>query len=73
MIKNAEVAASISELLTKTFNALGESIIDVNDRCSPEEAQAYRQKVGDIFYIITFGVLEPLYKEHPELKPPDWT
>ena len=73
MIKDAEVAGRISELLTNTFNALGESIISVNDRCSPEEPQAYRQKVGDIFYIITFGLLEPLYEEHPELKPPDWT
>ena len=73
MIKDAEVASRISELLTNTFNALGESIISVNDRCSPEEAQAYRQKVGDIFYIITFGLLEPIYEEHPELKPPDWT
>ncbi len=72
MIKKADVAASVSELLTDTFNALGESIINVNNLCSEEEASAYRQKIGDIFYIITFKLLEPLYEQHRQLKPPDW-
>ena len=73
VIKDADVAGSVSEVLTKTFNALGESIIDVNKRCSEEEAAAYRDKIGDIFYIITFKLLEPLYEQHPHLKPADWT
>ena len=73
VIKDADVAGSVSEVLTKTFNVLGESIIDVNKRCSEEEAAAYRDKIGDIFYIITFKLLEPLYEQHPHLKPADWT
>ena len=73
VIKNADVASSVSEVLQKTFNELGESMLDVNKRCSEEEAAAYRDKIGDIFYIITFKLLEPLYEQHPQLKPADWT
>jgi hypothetical protein len=65
VIKDANVASSVSELLTNTFNVLGESIIDVNQRCGEEEAAAYRKQIGDIFYIITFKLLEPLYEQHP--------
>ena|SRR5258708_2432403 len=72
VIKDAVVAGSVSEVLTKTFSVLGESILDVNKRCSEEEAAAYRDKIGDIFYIITFKLLEPSYEQHPHLKPADW-
>ena len=73
VIKDPLLARSVSEILAKTFNDLGESIIDVNKRCTEEEAAAYRAKIGDIFYIITFKLNEPLYEQHPGLKPEDWT
>jgi hypothetical protein len=72
MIKNEEVAASVSLVLQDAFNRLGESMLHVNKTCSEDEAAVYRQKIGDLFYILVFGLLEPLYEEHPQLKPPDW-
>jgi len=72
MIKNEEVAASVSQVLQDAFNRLGESMLQVNQTCSEAEATVYRQKIGDIFYILVFGLLEPLYQEHPQLKPSDW-
>lgn len=70
-IKNPEVARKVSELLQRTFDELGASMIEVNHSCSEEEAP-YRDKIGDLFYIITFKLLEPLYEEHPHLKPEGW-
>jgi hypothetical protein len=72
MIKNAAIAADVSRVLQNTFNVLGESMRQVSTACSEAESAIYRKKIGDIFYIITFGLLEPLYEEHPQLKPPDW-
>jgi hypothetical protein len=56
----------------KNFDSLGESILRVNTGCSESEASLYREKICDIFYIIVFGILEPLYDKHPQLKPPNW-
>ncbi len=72
VIKEPEVARKVSELLQRTFDELGASMIEVNHSCSGEEAAAYRDKIGDMFYIITFKLLEPLYEEHPHLKPEGW-
>jgi hypothetical protein len=72
MIENAELAADVSRTLQTTFEALGDSIVSVNAGCDEAEASLYREKIGDIFYIIVFGILEPLYEKHPQLKPPDW-
>lgn len=72
MIKNAEIAADVSRILQNTFTVLGESLRQVSTACSEAETSIYRKKIGDIFYIIVFGLLEPLYEEHPQLKPSDW-
>jgi len=72
MIRNAELAADVSQTLRTTFDALGDSILRVNAGCDEAEASLYREKIADIFYIIVFGILEPLYEQHPQLKPPDW-
>jgi hypothetical protein len=71
-IKDADVAADVDRALRNSFDILGDSLRRVMHSCSEEEATVYKQKVGDIFYIITFGLMEPLYEEHPQLKPENW-
>jgi hypothetical protein len=71
-IKDPDVAADVGRTLRNAFDILGESLRRVKQTCSEEEAAVYQQKVGDIFYIIVFDLLEPLYEEHPQLKPADW-
>jgi hypothetical protein len=71
-IKDADVAADVDRALRNSFDILGDSLRRVMQSCSEEEATVYKQKVGDIFYIITFGLMEPLYEEHPQLKPENW-
>ena len=72
MIENEAAAAKVSKSLQDAFEILGQSIVTVNECCEKSEAELYRRKIGDIFYIIVFGLLEPLYKTHPQLKPSDW-
>ena len=61
----APAAPSVNQVLQDAFNRLGESMLEVNKTCSEAEAAGYRQKIGDIFYILVLGLLEPLYEEHP--------
>jgi hypothetical protein len=72
VIRDRDIAADVNKVLQQTFQTLGESIVDVNRRCSEEDAAEYREKISDIFYIIVFKILEPLYEQHPQLKPADW-
>jgi hypothetical protein len=67
-----EVAASVNSKLRDCYQILEDSILEVNKNCSDDEAKNYRQKVGTIFSTIVFDLMEPLYQEHPELKPEDW-
>jgi hypothetical protein len=71
-IKDGDVAADVEHALRSSFDILGESLRRVKQSCSEGEATVYSQKIGDIFYIIVFDLLEPLYEEHPQLKPADW-
>lgn len=72
MIRDEDVAAKVSQALQDAFNRLGESMLEMNNGGSQAEKELYRRKIGDIFYIIVFDLLEPLYKDHPKLKPVDW-
>jgi hypothetical protein len=72
MIKNPGVAASVSRALQDAFDSLGNSMRQVSQSCSEDETSFYRRKISVIFSIIVFDMLEPLYEEHPQLKPEDW-
>lgn len=72
MIKNRQIAAEISELMQAHYRQLNESVIKVMEQCSEEEFNAYRYAVAHILAEALFQVVNPLYKEHPELKPEGW-
>jgi hypothetical protein len=71
MIRDAAVARRISDLMIEISGRLDTSIANVRDQCSSEEFQAYRRAVGGILGEILLEVLNPLYAEHPALKPPE--
>jgi hypothetical protein len=58
--------------MNDVFHRLGASLFVVRERCSKEGAEAYQSRVGDLFYNVIFKVLEPLYVDHPHLRPEDW-
>jgi hypothetical protein len=73
MIKNSDIAKTVSETLHQSFQSIGDSLMLVQANCTEQEAKLYRKYVGDIFYILTFKLLEPIYREHPSLAPEGWT
>ena len=72
MIKDSIAAKQISELMMDIFIRLSDSCRQVKERCSPEEYKAYMKAMAKLTGDINFDVMEPLYEEHPELKPPNW-
>jgi hypothetical protein len=71
MISNTEVAKQVSQLMHDVLRRLDESVEMVKNSCSQDEAASYRKAVGMVPYPI-LDVLEPLYKQNPDLKPPNW-
>ncbi len=64
--------ASWRDLSQRVTAQLNESVAQVRDECGAEELHAYRRAVGKVMGEILLEVLNPLYAEHPELKPPGW-
>ncbi len=69
MIKDVEVARDISNLMVEFGARLNDSLFPVMEKCSPEEFQAYRRAVGKIMGEMVLEVMNPLYKQHPSIKP----
>jgi len=72
MISEIETAKRISEAMWEILRQIQESMAAVQETCSPEDYAAYHKAVGRVVGPIMFEVLEPLYKHHPDLKPPGW-
>jgi hypothetical protein len=68
MIKNAEIARQISDLMIEIGGRLDGSVLVVQQRCSPEEFRVYRRAIGQVLGDM-LDILNPLYEEHPSLKP----
>jgi hypothetical protein len=69
MVKDEKVAQQISDLMVEFQSRLNSSVIAVKEKCPSEELRAYRLAVGHIMAEMLLEVLNPLYAEHPSLKP----
>lgn len=70
MIKNIKSASDINVLMLELSDRLDESIRMVQETCGEEDFKIYRRAAGKIMGEILLEVLNPLYEEHPSLKPP---
>jgi hypothetical protein len=71
-VANKEAAKEISAALQEAFNSIGRSLHIAKAACTEPELKAYSDHVSDLFYVITFKLLEPLYHQHPDLRPDGW-
>ncbi len=69
MIKDEDIAQKISQLMLEYGKRIDESISLVKDHCSKEEFETYRKAAGKIMGDMLLEVMNPIYKEHPDLKP----
>lgn len=70
-IKVMEKAAAIrlNEALVECYFKLHNSIDIVREHCNEDERKAYCRAVGKVLGHLLLDVLEPLYSEHPDLRP----
>lgn len=70
MIKDPVIAQEISGLMLEFSERLDKSIATVPEHCSSDEFRIYRRAVGHVLGEMLLQVLNPLYVQHPNLKPP---
>jgi hypothetical protein len=66
-----DVAREISALMLETTEKLDQSVRRMRAQLPPAEFGTYGRAVGTILADIVMEVLDPLYAEHPDLKPPE--
>mgnify|MGYP007070997521 CR=1 FL=1 len=69
MISNEQAAAAISALMLDITGRLDRSVADVFASCTEDESIEYRNAVGHVLGEILLEILNPLYHEHPRLRP----
>lgn len=66
-----EVAEQIATMLLEINGKLNNSILLVMESGDEDEIKRYKRQIGGIMGEVFFSILDPIYKEHPELKPPE--
>lgn len=64
-----EVATEIVDLMVEFGDRLNQSVALVKDNCSEDELDSYRRAVGKIMGGMLLDVMNPIFDEHPDLKP----
>ncbi len=64
-------AGRVEELLRHVTKELDDSIGIVMEASPPDEFQSYRRLAGDLMGAIFLDILQPIYREHPDLTPPE--
>lgn len=65
-----DVAEAINKLMLEYGAKLNESVKLVMESCSSSEFESYRVAVGQIMGTMLVDVMNPIYGEHPDLRPP---
>ena len=71
MIKDEAVAQSALDLMSKAHTLLMDALKLVEARCSTEEYNEYRSEMAQVLGQLFFLSMEPIYRAHPSLAPPD--
>ncbi len=69
MINDKDIAKEVNNLMLEYQSKLSESVAIVRDNCNEKEVYDYRKAVGNILGNMITQVMNPIYKEHPDLKP----
>lgn len=64
-----KVARSIVELVFEYGGKLNDSMLLVRESAAEEEFSRYRRAVGNVLASTFENILDPIFAEHPDLKP----
>ena len=70
MIADQQLAADVAERVLEVNRLLNEAAALVQSRGTIEEAAAFRLVTGRVLGELLLDVVNPLYQQHPGLKPP---
>ena len=70
MIANEQLAAEISERVLRANEILNEMAQLVRTRGAEDEIGPFFMAIGKVSGELLLSLANPLYKEHPNLKPP---
>ena len=65
-----ETAKEVSELMQAILAQLDQSVRRVQEKEPDADFQRYRRAVGKVLGAVVLDIMNPLYAEHPDLKPP---
>ncbi|MFZ6748480.1 hypothetical protein [Undibacterium sp. Ren11W] len=66
---NKEIAEKINELMLECSGKFNQSITLVMNNCSDIEFNKYRDAMSEIMTVMLLDVMNPIYEQHPDLKP----
>jgi len=69
MIQAENVAREINSLMLEYGAKLDASVALVKTQCSAKEFANYQKAVGTVMADMLLEVMNPLYEQHPDLKP----
>ncbi|UTW46642.1 hypothetical protein KFE80_05525 [bacterium SCSIO 12696] len=64
-----EVAVEIVDLMLEFGDRLNQSVAIVKDNCSEDELASHRRAIGKLMGSMLLDIMNPIFDEHPELKP----
>jgi hypothetical protein len=64
-----EVAEEVVNLALECGEKLDSSLAFVRDNCSNDEFEAYKTSIGKIMGGLLLDIMNPIFREHPSLKP----
>ncbi|MEP3279366.1 MAG: hypothetical protein ABJN26_06055 [Stappiaceae bacterium] len=62
-------ASKTFESMKLVLRELDESIVQIQDDCDEEEYRNYKYSVGKVMVSVRENILDPIFKEYPELIP----
>lgn len=71
MIQDPKVAEEVNKKVLEINRLLNELVAYVNQNSPPEEEKRFRHAVGSVLGELLLEIVNPLYCQHPELKPPE--
>lgn len=69
MVGNKHIAKQISDLMLEYGAKLDNSIVLVMENCPEAEFERYRLATAKVLAEMLLEIMNPLYAEHPDLKP----
>lgn len=67
---NKQIASEVVGMMVEFGSRLNQSVSLAKDNCSEDEFITYRTAIGKIMGCMLLDVMNPIFEQYPELKPP---